>query len=225
METEAMYDLLAASPLFSGIDRTDFDKLLGCLSARRVNRAKGELLLLAGDAVTAVGLLLQGRVQVVQEDAQGDTAILAELTPPEVFAEVFAFAGLPKSPVTVQAVEDCELLYLNHKKMVASCPSACPFHIQLVENMLRLLAGKTLLLNQKLFILSRRSTREKLLAYFELQRGGEARFTIPFSREDLAQYLCVDRSAMSSELGRMQKEGLIRFHRHQFEILQQMNKR
>ncbi len=216
---ETFYKELAASPLLAGIAQEDYEKLLTCLSARRESRHKGAVLLLAGEEVTAVGLLLRGRVQVIQEDRQGNATLLAELDPPEMFAEVFCFAGLTTSPVTVQAVEDCELLYISPQKIISTCSSACPFHTRLIENMLRLLAGKTLRLNQKLYIVSRRSTREKLLAYLGIEGGGAGQFSIPFSREELAQYLCVDRSAMSSELGRMQKEGLLRFHKNQFEIL------
>ena len=104
-------------------------------------------------------------------------------------------------------------------KIITSCTAACPFHANLIENMLKLLAHKNLMLNQKIEVLSKRTTKEKLMCFFDYQRGAAKKFTIPFSREEMAHYLCVDRSAMSNELCKMRDEGLIRFNRNEFEII------
>jgi CRP-like cAMP-binding protein len=128
-------------------------------------------------------------------------------------------AGIDRSPVTVQAAEDVEILFIDYKKIITTCPSACPFHARLIENMLKLVAKKNLMLNQKLEILSKRTTREKLLCFFDTQRGSSQRFTIPFNREELARYLCVDRSAMSNELCKMRDDGIIRFRKNVFDVL------
>ncbi len=214
-----IFDTIQSNPLFMGIGFSDFEKMFGCLSAKTVSYKKNAIILLAGDTVNFVGLVLAGSVKVFKEDADGRTALLTDLGVSEIFGEVFACAGIDHSPVTVQAAEDCEILRMNYKKIITSCPGACPFHAKLIENMLRLIAKKNLLLNQKIEILSKRTTREKLLCFFDMHRGGAKKFTIPYNRDELANYLCVDRSAMSSELGKMQKEGLIRFVRNHFEIL------
>jgi len=207
------------NPLWSGIGYGDFEKMFRCIEARAHSYPKGDIIILAGDTVQRIGLILSGSVKIIAEDREGKIAILTELGAAELFGEVFACAGISHSPVTVQAAEDCEILFINYQKILTTCSSACAFHAKLVENMLKILANKTLLLNQKIEILSKRSTREKLLLYFDIQRGMAKKFTIPYNRDEMAQYLCVDRSAMSSELGRMRDEGLIRFKKNQFEIL------
>ena len=196
--------------------------MLSCLSAKTVRYKKGSVILLSGDAVNFVGLILSGSVQIIKEDVDGHIAILTELGVSGIFGEVFACAGISHSPVTVQSSEDSEVLFIDYKKVTTSCPSACPFHAALIKNMLQLIAVKNLLLNQKIEILSKRTTREKLFCYFDLHRGATNKFSIPFNREELAHYLCVDRSAMSNELCKMRDEGLIRFNKNTFEILKRM---
>jgi len=215
-----IFETLQDSPLLQGIAFLDFEQMLTCLSARTASYQKGEIILLAGDTVRFMGLIVAGSVRIVKEDREGHSTILTELTVSESFGEVLACAEVAQSPVTVQAAEDVQVLLIDYRRIVTSCRGACPFHAKLIENMLKLLARKTLVLNQKIDILSKRITREKLLCYFDMQRGTANTFTLPFNRDQLARYLCVDRSAMSSELGKMRDEGLIRFHRNEFEILQ-----
>ncbi len=214
-----IFETVKSSPLLQGIAFSDFARMLDCLSAKTAAYIKGEVILLSGDAVNFVGLVLSGSVQVIKEDIDGRVAILTELGVSEIFGEVFACAEIAQSPVTVLAKENAEILMLDYKKVITSCAAACPFHARLIANMLRLLACKNLLLNQKNEILSKRTTREKLLTFFDMQRGVAKKFTIPYNREELAHYLCVDRSAMSNELCKMRDEGLIHFYKNSFEIL------
>jgi len=214
-----IFDKVKSNPLFDGIAFSDFENMLSCLSAKTVRYKKGGVILLSGDAVNFVGMILSGSVQIIKEDPDGRVAILTELSISDIFGEVFACAGISHSPVTIQASEDSEILFIDYNKIITSCSSACPFHARLIENMLKLIAVKNLLLNQKIEILSKRTTKEKLLCYFDLQRGAARKFNIPFNREELARYLCVDRSAMSNELCKMRDEGLIRFIKNTFEIL------
>jgi CRP-like cAMP-binding protein len=193
--------------------------MLSCLSAKTASYMKDEIILLSGDTVSYVGLVLSGGIKIIKEDANGNITIIAELSVSEIFGEVFACADISQSPVTVQASEDTEVLFINYKRIITSCPAACPFHTKLIENMLKLIAKKILMLNKKIEILSKRTTREKLLCFFDLQRGAAKKFTISLNREELAHYLCVDRSAMSNELCRMRDEGLIKFQKNKFEIL------
>ncbi len=214
-----IFDVIKCNPLFSGIGYSEFEKMFSCIEARVECYKKSDVILLTGDVVSFVGLILSGRVKVIKEDFDGNSTILTELCASELFGEVFACAGIDHSPVTVETSEDCEVLFINYKKVISTCSSACCFHSRLIENMLRLIAKKNLLLNQKIEILSKRTTREKLLLFFDTQRGMAKKFTIPYNREEMANYLCVDRSAMSNELCKMRNEGLIQFNRNEFEIM------
>jgi len=214
-----IFDAVKDHPLWSGIGRGEFEGMLSCVGAKTRSYGKGDMILLTGDPASHIGLILSGRVKIIREDAEGGAAILTELTAPEIFGEAFACAGVGHSPVTVRASEDCEVLFMNYKKVVSSCPSACGFHSRLIGNMLALVAKKNLMLNAKIEILSKRTTREKLTAFFDMRRGAARKVTIPYNREELANYLCVDRSAMSGELCKMRDEGLLRFHKNEFEIL------
>ena len=214
-----IFEIVKDNTLFEAMAFSDFERVLGCLSAKTAHYAKSDVILLSGDAVNFVGLVLSGGVQVVKEDRDGRIAILTELGVSELFGEVFACAGITHSPVTVLARENAEILMLDYKKVITTCTSACPFHARLIENMLRLIALKNLMLKQKNEILSKRTTREKLLAFFDTQRGMAKKFTIPYNREELSHYLCVDRSAMSNELCKMRDEGVLRFHKNTFEML------
>jgi CRP-like cAMP-binding protein len=219
MFMKKIFESVKGNQLFHGIAFSDFEGMLSCLSAKTKDYKKGGIILLSGDTVDFVGLILSGSVKVIKEDLDGNITILTELSVSEVFGEVFACAGTPQSPVTVQAAEDAEILFIDYRKIVTSCSSACPFHARLIENMLKLLAHKNLMLNQKIEILSKRTTKEKLMCFFDYHRGAAKKFTLPFNREELAHYLCVDRSAMSNELCKMRDEGLIRFKRNEFEII------
>jgi CRP-like cAMP-binding protein len=214
-----IFNAIKTNPLFGGIAFSDFELMFSCLSARTAEYKEGDIILLSGDTVSSVGLILAGGVKIIKEDKDGRISILTELSVSDIFGEVFACAGVSHSPVTIEASSDAEVLFIDYKRIISSCPSACPFHAKLVENMLGLLAEKNLMLNQKIEVLSKRNTREKLLCFFDMQRGAAKKFTIPFNREELAAYLCVDRSAMSNELSKMRDDGLIRFNRSDFEIL------
>lgn len=214
-----IFEIARHNTLFQSIALSDFEKMLTCLSARTVSYDKDQVIMLSGETITSVGLVLSGSVIIIKEDVEGRIVILSEHTVAEVFGEVFACAGITQSPVTIQAAEDSEILFLDYKRIITTCTAACPYHTMLIQNMLKLVAVNNLNLSQKIDILSKRTTREKLMSYFDLQRGVSKKFTIPFNREELANYLCVDRSAMSNELGKMRSEGLVRFSKNEFEIL------
>lgn len=214
-------EISVKSMLFDRIDSMDMKSLLSCLGAKRVKKTTGDILWDAGDKVTAIGLILSGRLQIIREDAAGNRAIIAELNSGELFGESFVCAGEGESPVTVEAVTDCEVLFIPLHRILTPCTAACDFHNRLIANLLKIISKKNMVLNQKIDILSRRNMRDKLMAYFLLQIEGQKKnqFEIPFSRNELADYLCVDRSAMSRELGKMRDEGILEFNRNQFRIM------
>ncbi|WP_350344257.1 Crp/Fnr family transcriptional regulator [Proteinivorax tanatarense] len=218
---EKYIKLLEKNDLFKGFNSKDLEDILGYLSAKVVIYKKNDVILLQGDPVSFVGIVISGAIQVIKEDIGGNISILAHFGSNDIFAETFACAYIKESPVTVEAKEDCEIMFINFKKLIKDCHKSCTFHSRLVENMLSLIARKNILLNQKNEILSKRTTREKLLTYFsgQIKKSHSRRFSIPYSREGLANYLCVDRSALSRELSKMRDEGLIKFKKNEFEVL------
>lgn len=213
-----IYAALQRFPLFQGIGPDDLARFCSCLCARMALYKKGETVLRAAEDARFVGLVLSGSVRITKEDKRGHVSMLTHVAENEMFGEVLACAGIVESPVTITAAAETKVLLLNSKKLVSSCQRGCPFHKKLLENMLGHIANKTFLLNRKIEILSQRTTRDKLLALLDLHSKGKKRFSLPYNREEMARYLCVDRSAMSHELCKMRDEGLIKFNKHQFEV-------
>lgn len=202
--------ILEKIPLFRGIPPEEAERMFPCLNAVRRRCEPEERILWAGRPADRLGAVLEGRVQVIREDEDGNRTIVAGLEPGDLFAEAFACAGGALLPVSVLAVTPCEVLFLDPGRIVTGCASTCACHARLIANMLAVLADKNLLLNRRLGHLSQRSTRDKLLSYLREQApGGAGEFTIPFTRAELADYLCVERSAMSAVLSRLRAEGLV----------------
>jgi CRP-like cAMP-binding protein len=213
--------ILFRSYLFEGLAPGEIEKLLDCLSARARKFEKDEYIFMEGDEISSVGIVLSGAVHVVQDDYWGNRAIVARIAPGDLFAEAFSCGGIEKLPVSVIAAEKTEVLLINFKKIIATCPSACSFHAKLISNMVGELARKNIRLMKKMEHITRRTTRDKLLSYLgaRARQAKNKAFQIPFNREELAEYLSVDRSAMSAELCRMRDEGILSFHKNSFEIL------
>lgn len=211
--------------LFEDIAAADVIQLLSCLAAHPRSFEKGSIILREGDPIESIGIILTGFVQVVRNDYEGNRIIQAGFGAGSIFAESFVCAGVRLSPVNVVATEDSSILFVPFTKMIRSCETACSFHYQLIENMMKLLARKNLMLNAKLEIAAKRTIREKVVAYLELEqkKSGQPVFDIPFGRNELADYLCVDRSALSRELGNMKESGLIFFEGKQFALLGKKN--
>lgn len=207
--------------LFDGIDDNDMEALLSCLSGRRVQFEDGELILMAGDRADHVGLVLSGSVLVASDDFWGNRTILAHVERGGLFGEAFSFARVDCLPVSVTAAGKTEVLFIDCDKIITVCPSACQFHNRLIRNMLKILAEKNMVLTQKIGHMGKRTTREKILSYLseEARKAGGDSFAIPLNRQEMADYLAVDRSALSKELGRLREEGRIDFHKNRFRLL------
>lgn len=214
--------VLKRSKLFSGIGEEEIRSMLTCLSAEKRKYKKGEYVLRFGDPVSAVGIVISGSVDVIKEDYWGNRNLVAAILPGQSFAESYACAGDVPLGVSVQASQASEVLLMNLQGILTTCSSACAFHTRLIRNLVSLLASKNLMMNEKLTFLTQRSTREKLLAYLsaESMRLHAPDFSIPFNRQQLADYLSVDRSAMSNELSKMQKEGILEYHKNHFLLRQ-----
>jgi CRP-like cAMP-binding protein len=212
--------LLEQCALFAGIAPDKLLALLGCLGANEGHFGRGEMMLRVGQPVNSVGVLVAGSAHVIQEDYWGNRAILTRVEPGELFAESFCCARTERLPVSVLALEDSAALFLDFYKIINVCTNACGFHNTLIKNMLQVLAKKSVALTRKLEDVTQRTTRDKLLSYLS-QRALEtasSSFSIPFNRQQLADYLAVDRSALSAELSRMQAAGLLRYHKNHFEL-------
>lgn len=213
--------LLEGISLFKGIAADDFDALFGCVGAKKERYDRGDFILLNGDTTNAIGIVLTGRVQIIKEDIFGNRAILADLGPKSVFGESFVCGGSYALTVSAQAAEGSEILFLPFERVMNICPSACGFHNTLIKNMVEMIARKNIRLMENLEITTKRSLREKVLAYLSnlAQEQGGVAVTSPLGRVDLADFLGVDRSALTRELGRMRDDGLIEFEKNTYTIL------
>jgi len=214
-------EILKKLSLFDGISEDNVGALLSCLSAKTVHYEKNRYIYLSGENFEGMGIVLSGNVQVVKEDYFGNRLIIAELGEAELFGETFACADIKTLPVSVFATTDSDILFIDYRKLISPCSNSCSFHSKLIYNMLRIVAMKNIMLNEKIEVMSKRSTREKLTAYLsaEAQKTKNSSFTIPFNRQELADYLSVERSAMSAELSRMRDDGLLEFDKNRFELL------
>lgn len=213
--------ILRKSPLFQGVEDNDLEAMLSCLGAMERKYRKNDVILLAGTKVTSVGILIDGRAQITRDDAEGNRAILSELENADLFAEAYVAAGSMEVPITVIATSDCRIIWIPFNKIVGTCSNACGFHKTLVQNMMRVIAVKNIWMNEKMRILSCKTTKEKLMTYLSdySERVGKNQFKIPFSRNELADFLSVDRSAMSRELSRLRDEGYLNYHKNEFKLL------
>ena len=218
-----IYDsILKTCPLFVHIEAEELESMLQCLNTKVRKISKNQAIFMEGDPADFVGIVLKGAVQITRQDYYGNRSIVATVGERELFGETFACAGVEKMPVSVHATVDSEVMLINCKKILKTCRNACPFHRILVENLLSIVARKNLYLNQKIEILAKRSTKEKLMAYLlqEARRQGKDAFVIPYDRQGLADYLGVERSAMSAEISKMRKEGILECHRSYFRLIE-----
>lgn len=218
---EEYYSLLSASDLFYGLTSEELGSMLHCLGAKIVDTQKGDPVFLEGDPAGFVGIVLEGSVQVVQEDYFGSRSVIHHSGPGDVFAEAFSFTNLDTMPVSGYAVKNSRCMILSCRRMMTVCSNACTFHNRLVKNLLTLVSRKNLMLNEKIRFMSQRTTREKLLAYLsdQAKKTGSAEFTIPYDRQALADYLGVERSAMSAEISKLKKDGILEVKGSHFRLI------
>lgn len=228
----AQEEILGGSQLFAGIAPAAYRTLLESLQARLIRAKPGEALLLAGEAPRFIGMVFSGHAHIYRESMMGDPALIATLSKGELFAETLCLAGLAFSPMTVVAHGPCEYLRLPASAFfpgglgiaAEAAPGKPPpvpvssYQAQLRANLLRILAQKNLYLQSRMEILSAKGIREKVLRLLQPYAKDGASFTLPLNREQMAAYLCVDRSALSHELARMQAEGLISYQKNRFTL-------
>ena len=215
------FEILRQCPLFDRVEDDHLLAMLGCLGAKVAVFDKKYTILAEGNPAKYIGILLSGSAQVVQLDYYGNRSILSDVGPAEMFGEAFACAEVRVMPVTVIANDPCEVMLIDCSRILHTCANNCLFHQQLIFNLMKSLAIKNIRFHQKLEIVAKRSTREKLMAYLLLcaKKADSDRFEIPFDRQELADYLEVDRSGLSAEISKLRREGVLKSHRKQFELL------
>lgn len=214
-------DVLKTVDLFKDIDECDLQPLLSCLSAKESHYEKSQTVFSTGERIERFGIVLSGQVQIVQDDYYGNRSILAKIDIGNLFVESFACSETKTLPVSVITTTESDLLFIDCHRLAVPCANACGFHSRLIQNMLSIVLTKNILLTQKIEFTSKRTTREKLLAYLsaEAKKAEGNCFYIPFNRQELADYLSVERSAMSAELSKLRDDGVLKFHKNQFELL------
>jgi CRP-like cAMP-binding protein len=214
------------SQLFQGISEEELGTLVKCLGCAFRAYKKGEIAHHAGDFVREIGIVVGGRVHVVKDDAWGNSNIIAEIADGEMFAEAVVCGGMGVLPVTIRAAADTEVMFVDFQRIITACTSACVFHTLLIRNMIGVFARKNMMLVGKMEHITKRTTRDKLLSYLSEQAKlhNSNSFAIPFDRQELADYLSVERSALSAEMSRLKADGVINYRKSHFELLEAQNK-
>ncbi len=205
---------ISKNPLFNGID--DIDEMFDWVKPFTKEYKRGDFVCLQGEPINNVGIVLKGSMKIQKSDLQGDEYIINEIPKGMMFAEVFACLNLKSSPVTIIASEDSTVLFFDFKRIMEGNSK---YNQVLTANMLKIVARKTLFLNSKMDILTKKTIREKIMAYLRNESKGAREFTISLNRQEMANYLCVNRSALSFELSKLAKEGIITYNKAKFKLL------
>lgn len=215
------FEIMRNCPLFQGIDDESLSRMLTCLGAKREKFEKRNDILSEGVRAKDIGIMISGEAQEVRLDYFGNRSIISEISSSEVFGEDFACAEAGELPISVVATEPCEVMFIDCAHILHTCHNNCGFHQQLIYNLMKILASKTLKFHERIEITSHRTTREKLLAYLDIEskKQGKRSFEIPFDRQELADYLEVERSGLSAEISKLRSEGMIKSEKNRFTLL------
>jgi len=213
--------VLKNTQMFSGVNEEEISSMLGCLNATLKRYEKGSYIFRQGEHISSIAVLVKGKLHVQQDDYWGNSNIMSAIEAGEIFGEAFAAPDSGAMLNNIIAVENSTVIFADAKRIITTCSSACRFHSMVVQNLFFAISDKNRCLVRKLGHMSKRSTREKLMSYLseEAKRQSSATFTIPFNRQQLADFLSVDRSAMSSELCKMRDDGLLTFNKNRFSLI------
>lgn len=213
--------VLAASPLFAGIEREELSMMLDCLQPQEYLYPKGAYIATVGEELPGIGVIAAGKAAVIKEDAAGDRTVLTILEAGDLFGEIAAFAGKPRWPSTVQAWENTAALFITRDRIVGGCARDCLRHRLLIDNILGIVSERALMLHRKVSYLTIKSLRGRICAFLLdcYRKEGRETFTLPLNRNEMAEFLNVSRPSMSRELSRLRSEGVIRYHLATFRIL------
>lgn len=207
--------------LFKGLTESEISTLLTCLKAYQKNYKKGDIIFHSGDVINEIGFILEGSVNIVVNLYTGQSNIFSHISKGFIFGEAYAVLQNRELICDVVSSDNTEVLFLNLKSLLSPCSKACGFHQKIITNLVHIQAKKNISLSTRMIHTSSKSLRDRLLSYLSEQAllAQSNYFTIPFSRYELSAYLGVDRSALSNELSKMQKDGLIQYHLNDFKLL------
>jgi CRP-like cAMP-binding protein len=210
--------ILRRCPLFRDIDDENLIPMLSCLGAEKKSYSKNEIIFAEGSRTERFGILLSGEAHIVRVDYYGNRSLVGRVGKSELVGETFACAEVEALPVDVVASEDCEIILIDVRRVTQTCCNACDFHNRIIYNLMKIVAAKNIMFHRKLEIVSGRTTRDKLMNYLllEAKRAGSDSFEIPFDRQELADYLEVDRSGLSAEIGKLRREGVLESEKNRF---------
>ena len=213
--------VLKKARLFYGVEYAEIEAMLSCLGARLSTYKKGEYVFCRGEHIGDICVLAEGSLYIQKDDYWGNRSILGRIEEGEMFGEAYVAPQSGTLLNDVVAEQDSAVIFFDVKRVITTCSSACRFHAMVVQNMFYAISEKNRKLVQKLVHMSKRTTREKLISYLseEASRQSTSSFIIPFNRQQLADFLSVDRSAMSNELCKMRDDGLIEFEKNRFKLL------
>lgn len=213
--------VLISAPLFAGSTAQEVADMLGCLGWHEHSYLAGERIFHVGERIKDVGLVIEGNVRIESVDVWGNVSVIGTWGPGQLFGE--SYAAVPDEPlmVDVVAATDCHIMFLEVAKVLTTCSRACPNHSRTSANLTRMIARQNLELSRRILHVAPKTIRQKALAYLsdEAERAGSCEFDIPYNRQQLADYLGVDRSALSAELSRMAQEGILETRRNHFVLL------
>ena len=218
---EIFLNVLKNCPLFENIDEEALIKMLKCLGARFETYEKKSTVFQEGTTVRHLGIVLSGSVQIIQIDYYGNRSIISTVTEGQLFAEAFACANVASLPVSIIANEPSKIMLIDCDHILHTCANGCSFHQQMIYNLMKDMAEKTISFHKRIEITSKRTTREKLLTYLSMisKEIGSNQFDIPFDRQELADYLEVERSGLSAEISKLRNEGVLRSNKNHFVLL------
>lgn len=212
--------ILQDCELFKGIEQNGLLALIGCLNGQIKNFAKDEFVFKKGKQTQSSGILISGILQVVEYDYNGNRTIISTIEPLQLFGEAYSFCN-QDLPISIEASKESTVLLINSLKIANPCQNSCQIHSTLINNLVKILSKKNIKQNQKIQCLSKRTTKEKLLNYLysQSQKSNSKEFIIPYDRQQLADYLCVERSAMAYEISKLCKEGIVATKKNYFKFL------
>jgi len=215
------HEIISRTDLFYGIAQEDIQTMLNCLKPRVCSYNRNDYIVTSGEVYESLGVVLKGEATVIKENAAGNRIVMTLLKQGDIFGEIIAFSSQLTWPATVQAQEICDVLFLPRGKIIGECNSMCPWHRTLIQNFLRIISEKALMLNKKIEYLTIKSMRGKISTYLleQYKRTGDKNITLPLNRNELSDFLNVSRPSMSREMCKMRNEGVIDFHLTAFRIL------
>ena len=208
-------------PMFKGISLTNCETLMHCLGCTEKAYNKEQIIPTAGIYARQIGIVVSGCIHTIQEDVWGRRAFLSYAKDDGIFGEVLLGGSSDERGIIFKAAEPTTVMYLPADRILHPCRNSCPFHHELSRNLFRMISNSNAELTEKIEITSKSSLREKILTYLSIEsrRNGSTRFTVPLNRTEMADYLCTNRSALSRELSKMKKDGIIDYESNTFRIL------